>query len=393
VTESQTATQQQPADARPRRWPPRAEHVGSLLRPKALLDQLGDAAGSDANVAMAEGRGVSNQLRSLEDDLIREAVRKQIDAGLDVVTDGEFRRAFFTGGVDVALRGFQPNEQMIVFENASGQTFETPGRPTVAARLEKVGNPLIGEAEFLAQTTEHPFKLTMPAASMYQWYGVWTPGITDNAYRDPDELADHLVRLLREFVDEAVAAGCRYIQFDFPFYPLYVNERHRANWRAMGFDDDEYLERILRVDRQVVEGLPSDVRTAMHLCRGNAGDAWLTSGSIDPVAEQMFSLPYDSFLVEWDDKSRDGDYSALRHVPKGPIVALGVVSTKRTDVESEGQIMREIDEASKFLDVEQLAITPQCGFGTVASLRSVDEDTQWRKLALVGAVADRIWSR
>lgn len=393
MTDSHAATQRPAASDTPRRWPPRAEHVGSLLRPKALLEQLDEAATADANVAMAEGRAVSDRLRSLEDELIREAVAKQIDAGLDVVTDGEFRRAFFTGGVDVAIRGFQPNEQMIVFENAAGQTFETPGRPTVAARLEKVGNPLVAEAEFMAQITDHPFKVTMPAASMYQWYGVWTPGITDKVYRDPDELADHFVKLQREFIDEVIAAGCRYLQFDFPFYPLYVNERHRTNWRAMGFDDDEYLERILRVDRQVVEDLPSDVRTAMHLCRGNAGDAWLTSGSIEPVAEQMFSLPYDTFLVEWDDKAREGDYSALRHVPKGPIVALGIVSTKSPEIESEDQLMREIEDASKHVDVEQLALTPQCGFGTVAVLQSVDEETQWRKLAVVGAVADRVWSR
>ena len=393
MTDSHAATQRPAAPDTPRRWPPRAEHVGSLLRPKALLEQLDEAATADANVAMAEGRAVSDQLRSLEDELIREAVAKQIDAGLDVVTDGEFRRAFFTGGVDVAMRGFQPNEQMIVFENAAGQTFETPGRPTVAARLEKVGNPLVAEAEFMAQITDHPFKVTMPAASMYQWYGVWTPGITDKVYRDPDELADHFVKLQREFIDEVIAAGCRYLQFDFPFYPLYVNERHRRNWRAMGFDDDEYLERILRVDRQVVQDLPSDVRTAMHLCRGNAGDAWLTSGSIEPVAEQMFSLPYDTFLVEWDDKAREGDYSALRHVPKGPIVALGIVSTKNPEIESEDQLMREIEDASKHVDVEQLALTPQCGFGTVAVLQSVDEETQWRKLAVVGAIADRVWSR
>lgn len=340
---------------------------------------------------MAEGRGVSDDLRSLEDELIEDAVRRQLDAGLDVVTDGEFRRAFFTGGVDLALRGFRPNEQMIVFENAAGETFESPGRPVVAAHLEKVGNPLVAEAEFLGRTTDHPFKLTMPAASMYQWYGVWTPGITDAAYADPDELADHFVTLLREFADEAVAAGCRYIQFDFPFYPLYVNERHRANWRAMGFDDGAYLERILRVDRQVVDGLPADVRTALHLCRGNAGDSWLTSGSLEPVAERLFTLPYDSFLVEWDDKGRDGDYAPLRHVPKGPIVGLGIVSTKHSAIEAEDQLLREIEEAGRYLDVEQLAVTPQCGFGTVAGLQSVDEDTQWRKLGVVGAVADRVW--
>ena len=155
---------------------------------------------------MAEGRAVSDQLRSLEDVLIREAVAKQIDAGLDVVTDGEFRRAFFTGGVDVAMRGFQPNEQMIVFENAAGDVRESRPPPTVAARLEKVGNPLVAEAEFMAQITDHPFKVTMPAASMYQWYGVWTPGITDKVYRDPDELADHFVKLQREFIDEVIAA-------------------------------------------------------------------------------------------------------------------------------------------------------------------------------------------
>lgn len=393
MSDSQFAEPTRPLDATPRRWPPRAEHVGSLLRPQRLVERLDDGATRDSNLAMAEGRGVSEDLRALEDDLIRDVVRKQIDAGLDVVTDGEFRRAFFTGGVDVALRGFQPNPAMIVFENAQGQTFEAAGRPTVASRLEKVANPLVTEAEFLHDVTDHPFKITMPAASMYQWYGVWTPGVTDQVYSDPDELADHFVTLLREFIDEVIAAGCRYIQFDFPFYPLYVNERHRANWRALGFDDAEYLERILRVDRAVVEGLPGDVHTALHLCRGNAGDAWLTSGSLEPVAERMFSLPYDSFLVEWDDKRRSGDYSALRHVPKGPVIALGVVSTKQLQMEDEDQLIREIEDATRYLDIEQLAIAPQCGFGTVAALQSVDEDTEWRKLALVGSVADRVWPR
>ena len=393
MSESDVVTQGYRSEWGTRRWPPRAEHIGSLLRPKRLLEQLGPDATPDANVAMAQGRILPDELRALEDELIRDVVAKQAEAGLDVVTDGEFRRAFFTGGVDLALRGFQPNEQKIVFENAGGQTFEGTGRPVVAERLEKVSNPLVTEASFLAQTTTHPFKVTMPAASMYQWYGVWTPGITDKAYRDPNELADHFVALLREIIGEAYEAGCRYFQFDFPFYPLYVHERHRENWRKLGFDDEEYLQRILRVDRQVVEGLPDDTYTALHLCRGNAGDAWLTSGSIDPVAEQMFALPYDSFLVEWDDKARDGDYSPLRYVPKGPIVGLGVVSTKRPEVESEDAVVREIEEASRYLSIDQLAVSPQCGFGTVAVMQSVDEDTQWRKLGVVGRVADRVWSR
>lgn len=385
----------------PRRTTPRAEHVGSLVRPPRLLQANQQAVArlgggeSDANVLMAKRATLDAELEDLQNELIREAVRKQVEAGLDVVTDGEYRRLFFTGSFDTAVVGFQPSTEKISFVGPDGQTMEAQARPVVAERLTKAANPLAHEARFLAALDEpegRPLKVTIPAASMFCWYGVFTPGITDRVYRDPDELADHVVELLRELIEEAIAAGATYVQFDYPFYPLFVNESHRAKWRQFGIDDDEaYLERLFRVDAAVAEGLPRHVRKALHLCRGNAGAFWMSSGSLDPVAERLFALPYDSFLVEWDDKERDGDYSTLRYVPKGPTIGLGIVSTKRAEVESEDLVLREIEEASAHIDVQQLALTPQCGFGTVPGLETTTEDVQWRKLELVGRVADRVW--
>jgi 5-methyltetrahydropteroyltriglutamate--homocysteine methyltransferase len=377
---------------------PRAEHVGSLVRPPALLEAhqttLGDREVSNpydvtSGVPMGEAH-----VGNVQDELIRGAVARQLEIGLDVVTDGEYRRPFFTASADAALRGFQPSQETIHFDGPDGATLEAPARPVVAERLEKIDNPLAREARFMASITDARIKVTLPAASTYCWYGVFTPGITDKVYSDHDELADHVTSLLRELVDEAIEAGADYVQFDYPFYPLFVNDAHRAKFAKFGIDDEQaYLERLLRVDAAVIEGLPSNVRTALHLCRGNAGAFWMSSGSLEPVAERLFALPYDSFIVEWDDKDRDGDYSPLRHVPAGPIVALGLVSTKRTELESEDRVLGELEEASQYLGTDQLALAPQCGFGTVPGMETTSEELQWRKLDLVARVADRVWPR
>lgn len=380
---------------------PRAEHVGSLVRPRRLreaLNRQAEESGADltkSNVHMAR-RAKVDEVDDLLSSLIGDAVQSQIAAGLDVLSDGEYRRLFFTGSFDAAIRGFQPSTETRFMTGADGQRIERPERPVVGQHLSRVSNPLAREAEFMSSITDRPFKVTIPAPSMYCWYGVFTPGITDRVYADQDELADHVVELMRQIVDEAIAAGAGYVQFDFPFYPLFVDESHKQRWGKFGIDDDDaYLERLLRVDAAVIEGLPKTVRTALHLCRGNAGEYWMARGALDPVAERVFSLPYDSFLVEWDDKERDGDYSALRYVPRGrgPIVGLGVVSTKRREVESEDWVLAQIEEASQYLDIDQLALSPQCGFGTVPGMESATEELQWRKLELVGKVADRIWAR
>ncbi len=379
---------------------PRAEHVGSLLRPKRLLDAISqvssfsidNARPTDASLDFANAD--QDAVREIEDECIREAVAKQEAAGLDCVTDGEFRRVFFMGSFDQAVRGFAPNhEQKIIFRNDKGESLEVEGRPIVAQRLEKIASPGATEAAFVAGLTERPVKVTFPAASSIANPMMFRPGVTDKHYSSFEEMAGHALQILRELIDEAVAAGATYIQLDYPAYPLIADPQFSAQMKAMGADLDQMLEGAVMADRMIVEGLPDHVRTAIHLCRGNLRGMYMVSGSLDPVAEAFFSLPYDSFLVEWDDASRMGDYSALRHVPKGPVVAMGIISTKNPELESEDVLLSHLEEAGRYLGTEQLALCPQCGFASEAGGNEVDADTQWRKLELVARVADRVWGR
>jgi 5-methyltetrahydropteroyltriglutamate--homocysteine methyltransferase len=379
---------------------PRAEHVGSLLRPRRLLDAISqassfsvdDARPTDASLDFANVD--QDALREIEDECIREAVAKQEAAGLDCVTDGEFRRVFFMGSFDQAVSGFAPNhEQRITFRNDKGESLEVEGRPIVAERLEKIASPGATEAEFVAGLTDRPVKVTFPAASSIANPMMFRPGVTDKHYSSFEEMAGHALQILRELIDDAVAAGATYIQLDYPAYPLIADPQFSAQMKAMGADLDQMLQGAVMADTMIVQGLPEHVRTAIHLCRGNLRGMYMVSGSLDPVAEAFFSLPYDSFLVEWDDTSRMGDYSALRHVPNGPVVGMGIISTKNPELESEDVLLSHLEEAGRYLDTEQLALCPQCGFASEAGGNDVDEDTQWRKLELVARVADRVWRR
>jgi 5-methyltetrahydropteroyltriglutamate--homocysteine methyltransferase len=379
---------------------PRAEHVGSLLRPRRLLDAISqassfsieDARPTDASLDFAQVDQAA--LREIEDECIRDAVAKQEAAGLDCVTDGEFRRVFFMGSFDQAVRGFAPNhEQKITFRNDKGATLEVEGRPIVAERLEKIASPGATEAEFVAGLTERPVKVTFPAASAIANPMMFRPGVTDQHYSSFEEMAGHGLQILRGLIDDAVAAGATYIQLDYPVYPLIADPQFSAQMQAMGADLDKTLQGAVMADTMIVQDLPDHVRTAIHLCRGNLRGMYMVSGSLDPVAEAFFSLPYDSFLVEWDDTSRMGDYSALRHVPEGPVVGMGIVSTKNPELESEDVLLQHLEEAGRYLDISQLALCPQCGFASEAGGNDVDEDTQWRKLELVSRVADRVWGR
>jgi 5-methyltetrahydropteroyltriglutamate--homocysteine methyltransferase len=378
---------------------PRAEHVGSLLRPKRLLDAISqvsslsieDAWVTDASLEFAQAD--HDALRAVEDECIRDAVARQEAAGLDCVTDGEFRRVFFMGSFDQAVRGFVPNDERITFRNDKGETLVVESRPIVAERLEKIASPGATEAEFVAGLSKRPVKVTFPAASSIANPMMFRPGVSDKHYSSFEEFAGHALQILRELIDDAIAAGATYIQLDYPAYPLIADPNFSAQMKAMGADLEAILAGAVMADRMIVEGLPDHVRTAIHLCRGNLRGMYMVSGSLDPVAEAFFSLPYDSFLVEWDDTSRMGDYSALRHVPQGPVVAMGIISTKHPELESEDVLLSHLEEAGRYLDTEQLALCPQCGFASEAGGNDVDEDTQWRKLELVGRVADRVWGR
>jgi 5-methyltetrahydropteroyltriglutamate--homocysteine methyltransferase len=203
---------------------------------------------------------------------------------------------------------------------------------------------------------------------------------------------DDVARKLREQIDEAVAAGLRYVQLDYPLYPMLLDEQYLDIFAAMdGSTFDSLMDRCIAADEGILEGLPEDVTRAIHLCRGNWRSRHMVSGSLEPVAERFFALPYDAFFIEWEDVRREGGYDSLRHVPKGPIVYVGIVNTKVPEVEPADELVRKIETATKYIDVSQLAISPQCGFASTMHGNELDEDSQWRKLEEMVKAAEKVW--
>ena len=371
---------------------PRAEQVGSLKRSPQLIaaNQAVYAPGHVALEAAERGRDLSELYAVAEQD-IRRAVQRQIDAGLDVLSDGEFRRYMFLNSLFDGITGFSSEVAKAKFKAADGSVIEW-NMQYVTDKLQQIDSPAAREAGFMSGLTDRLYKLTFPAGSFLALPGNYKKEINGHAYGSHRELVEHVVQIEKRMLAEAVAAGCRYVQLDFPIYPFLCDPDWRARFERNGFSIAESLELALWADREVIADLPEHVRTGMHVCRGNNQSRHVAEGALDPVAEAMFSLPYDAFLIEWEDKERMGDYSALRHVPAGDsVVVLGLVSSKHAAVETEDQLLRELDEAARILAPERLAISPQCGFASTLTGNLVSEDDQWRKLELVAQVARRYW--
>lgn len=325
--------------------------------------------------------------------MIAYVVQRQIDAGLDVVTDGELRRTSFLSSFYDAVEGLAaPETRMVVHDDDGNVVYEGFNDPVVAARLHKAFSPASDEATYMRSLTGFPFKITLPAPSGY--FLDFVP-IMNASYASRLELVEDATEITKILVAEAIAAGARWIQFDFPVYPALV-ATETSEWGTMltGVETsgDWLLEKALAVDAAVTDGIPDGVTVALHLCRGNLpGGFW--SGSLDPIAERILSeLPHQRFLFEWEDVAREGDYAPIKYLPKGKVMAMGVVSTKTPVLETEDEIVRRIDEAATYLEVDQLALCPQCGFASLFGDKLVEaEDAQWRKLELIGAVADRVW--
>jgi 5-methyltetrahydropteroyltriglutamate--homocysteine methyltransferase len=377
-----------------RRHPARAEVVGSLLRPPALRRAVEAFYAPGHSAVLAEERGRDRaSLTELEDDAIREAVERQIGCGLDVVTDGEFRRWMFLNSFYDAVEGFR-TDNVVTFRNDDGRAVELAVHEIVD-RLRPVDSPAAREAAFMNSITGHPFKVTFPAASIFGHPFTFKRGVTDRGYADLDGFVAHAIEIERALVADAVAAGASYIQFDFPLYPYLVDPAWVGRFRAQGHDPAALLEAALAADTTVLAGLPEHVTTALHICRGNFRSSWMCEGSLEPVAEAVFgSLPYDAFLVEWDDLGRDGGFEPIRFLRPESVMVMGLISSKVPDLESEDDLMRQMDRAAAIAGgMERLAISPQCGFASVMVGNDTDAEAQWRKLALVGRVADRLWPR
>ncbi len=372
----------------PRR-PARAEVVGSLLRPRDLRAAIDRFYEPGHSAALDEERERDrSELTQIEDEAIREAVRKQRDRGLDVITDGEFRRWMFMNSFYDAVSGVRTGKT-VAFRNDRGDDVELAVHEIVAP-LEQVDSPGAREAAFMRELAgDMPFKVTFPAASIFAHPFTTVEG----AYGSVADFVDAAVAIERRLVADAVAAGAGYIQFDFPLYPYLCDTVWIERFTAAGHDVDALVDTAVAADAAVLEGMPDDVTVGLHICRGNFRSSWMCEGSLEPVAERVFGeLPYDSFLVEWDDEGRDGGYAPVRFLRDGSTMVMGLISTKMPIIEDEGDLLRRMEEAASIAGgMDRLAISPQCGFASTMVGNETNEEAQWRKLELVGRISDRLW--
>lgn len=375
----------------------RAETVGSLVRPDAIREQLrrtyddlATAVPLRASILPARALQLA-QLNRLADAAIAQAVRRQIDLGLDVVSDGEMRRTSYVSSIYDALAGLRAADESQRHYDADGNLkWDGPSEPVVIRRVHKMSNPAAEEVTYLRSITDYPFKITLSAPSYF--LTEFLP-IEGGYARRADFTAD-VVQATREIVAELIALGARWIQFDFPLYPALVdNAQLDAMLALRGETTDDLLEQAIAADNAVIADIPDEVTTALHLCRGNIDGGGFWDGSLLPIAEQMFDeLRHDRFLFEWEDLARDGDFEPIKYVPAGKIMSIGLVSTKDPRIEDEDDLVRQLEDASRHLDVDQLALGTQCGFACLCEDNRVQaEDAQWRKIEVIGRVADRVW--
>lgn len=367
--------------------------MGSLLRPAPLRAAVDVFYEPGHSAALEEERARDRTaLTAVEDDAIREVVQRQIDCGLDVVTDGEFRRWMFMNSFYDAVSGVRTGKT-VSFRNDRGEDVELHIHEIVD-RLQTVDSPGSREAAFMTEVAgEHPYKVTFPAASIFTHPFTTVAGTDGSGYGSLQEFVAHAIEIERGLVADAIAAGTRYVQFDFPLYPYLVDPAWIGRFQEAGVDVGDVLDAAIAADLAVLEAIPGDVTTGLHICRGNFRSSWMCEGSLEPVAERVFGeLAYDSFLVEWDDEGRDGGFGSLRHLREGSTMVMGILNSKTPVLEDEDDLVRRMDEAAGYAGgMERLAISPQCGFASVMVGNDTNEDAQWRKLELVGTVADRLW--
>jgi 5-methyltetrahydropteroyltriglutamate--homocysteine methyltransferase len=360
----------------------RIDHVGSLLRPSEVLK---------AREAYASGSIDLEALRAVEDKAILDVLAMQHNVGIPIFSDGEIRRDAWMSGLADAVEGFTGGHRMMHWTNLDGTTEDEPSLSKVAgSKLHQVRRLTGHEAVFLKEHAPGPFKITMPSPVSIAASG-YREGITDAVYPDRGEFLRDLLDIVKGEMQELVKDGASYIQLDEGFTG-YVGDRSVYPIERGGVPIEEVLAADIEAENSLYDALPRDgVTLAMHVCRGNSRSRWVGSGSYDGMAEQVFStLHVDRFLLEFD-SDRSGGFEPLKYVPKGKTVVLGLVTTKHGKLEGQDDLRRRLDEASKYLPLEQLALSPQCGFASVADGNLLSEDDQRRKLELVVDTARKIW--
>jgi 5-methyltetrahydropteroyltriglutamate--homocysteine methyltransferase len=361
--------------------PYRADHVGSLLRPAALLE---------ARAAAGEGRLTREALREAEDRAILGALDLQREVGIDVFTDGEYRRGSFLTDVADAIEGFVPERIVLEWHGPGGGAEGSAGQ-VVGARLRPVRPLTAHEVPFLQAHAPGSFKITVPAPSQLGSVG-YKPGVTDRAYPTRSDLLQEFTAIVHREIAGLLAAGVPYIQMDAPFYTYCADPRVREHLSQTGVDPDQAFEEALAADAAALaDHARGEAQLALHLCRGNSRSRWIAEAGYDRIAERLFSsVPVDRFLLEYDTE-RAGGFEPLRFVPRGKTVVLGLVTTKEPRLESRDDLLRRIEQASQYVPLEDLAVSPQCGFASVAAGNLLGPDDQRRKLGLLVETARRVW--
>jgi 5-methyltetrahydropteroyltriglutamate--homocysteine methyltransferase len=369
-----------------RTTPPfRGDHVGSLLRPAALLE---------SRAGHAQGRVTDEELAAAEDAAIADVVRLQQEAGLSTVTDGEFRRTSWHMDFIYQIQGVRRTEEQLEvhFKNAGGDLDFTSAGLVVDAPV-RIEEPIFGGAfDYLQSVAPEGMtpKLTIPSPSMVHYRG-GSAAIDPSVYADEDRFWDDLSTAYAAQVRMIAERGCRYLQLDDTSLAYLNDPAQRANVSAQGRDAEHQHERYIRQINAAIKDRPEGLAVTTHMCRGNYRSSWAASGGYDFVAEALFSeLDVDGFFLEFDDE-RSGGFEPLRFVPEGKQVVLGLVTTKSPVLESKDDLKRRIDEAAKYVPLEQLCLSPQCGFSSTVEGNNLTQDEEIAKLRLVVETAEEVW--
>ena len=376
-------TTTRPAAMGARSAPPfRADHVGSFLRPKFLLD---------AREQFRTGAIDAKKLRAVEDEAIRGIVKFQEDLGLRGITDGEFRRTYFHIDFLTQLEGVETKGGIHVkFHSAKGEVDFEPPVMQVTGKVRHTKAIQRADFEFLHSVTTRTPKVTIPSPTMLHFRG-GRGAISKDAYPDLEAFYSDVAAGYADELKSLGAAGCTYVQLDDTNLAYLCDEKMREGARARGDDPNELPRRYAKLINAAIADRPAGMTLCVHLCRGNFKSAWAAEGGYEPVAEVLFNeLAVDGYFLEYDD-ARSGDFAPLRHVPKGKTVVLGLVSTKVGELESKDSLKRRIDAAAKFAPLEQMCLSPQCGFSSTVHGNEIAVESQASKLRLISETAHEVW--
>ncbi len=356
-----------------------ADHVGSLLRPPRLIE---------ARAKAAAGEISAEELRAVEDDCIRDVVALQENAGLQVITDGEFRRTYWHFDFFSGFDGFELGEplDMGTFKGAS----EAVPSAKITGKLKRSHPIMVDHFTYVAGLTDRTAKISVPGPSMMH-FRAGRAGISEEIYPDLEAFWEDLTAAYRTELGDMAANGCTYIQLDDISYAYLCDADIRANLESKGESADELALTYANALNDSIRDLPDNVVTGIHMCRGNFQSTWAASGGYEPVAEAVFNtVAVDALFMEYD-SDRAGGFEPLRFVPDDKVVVLGLVTTKTPGLEDKAELKRRIDEASQYVDLDRLCLSPQCGFSSTHHGNKISEDDEIAKLRLIVEVADEVW--